>query len=196
MNSSEIDKGELDSVVVDVTRNFAVFEKEYECISNVQRITTDYDKYFQKNQADIKQLIQDIALRVEKAKSATKLPNDNNEATATGLKKNIASTHKSNTAIEDRIEELKRMNEQMSQEALTVAERSSSLLKEANQSLPYDRHTLVLYEKMTNTVWDYTSPNIKGFITLLHSAQPFDWNPSQHSSFETCNSLWEFLGAV
>jgi len=88
------------------------------------------------------------------------------------------------------------MNEQMSHEALIAAESSSSLLKVANQSLPYDRHTLLLYEKMTNTVWDYSSPNIKGFISLPHDAQPFDWNPNMHSSFDTCNSLWNLLDAL
>jgi hypothetical protein len=107
-----IEKEELDAVVVELTRSFGI-PTESKDIANVQRIRADYDQYFQKSQAEIKQLIRDCTLRVKKAEAATKLPNDNHEATSSTLKKHIASTLKSTAATEDRIEELKQMNEQV-----------------------------------------------------------------------------------
>ena len=65
------------------------------------------------------------------------------------------------------------------------------------------RHTISLYANISNIKWDYTSANVKGWITSASGApsasmKAFEMEAAanRHSDFAVTNYLWELMEAV
>lgn len=114
--ASEVSKEDLDGMVAGLTSAFAELkEPTVISITNIHKKIDDYQHYFQKGQEEVKRVIQEETARVNKVKAEVKAlsANNNHADTSSALQKQIASTLSSTTSYENRIEELKQLNEQV-----------------------------------------------------------------------------------
>ena len=68
--------------------------------------------------------------------------------------------------------------------------------KEVVSDVPIMKYALSLYTLISNISWDYNSENVKGIITSPSGEQPtkaFDIDPSELTTFELTNKLWDMM---
>ncbi len=76
-----------------------------------------------------------------------------------------------------------------------VISEKSDLEEEEDAGVPIMKYALSLYALISNIVWDYNSQNVKGIMTSPDGdlTKPFDIDPSQITSFNLTNDLWEMM---
>mmetsp|Transcript_39843 Transcript_39843/g.84962 ORF Transcript_39843/g.84962 Transcript_39843/m.84962 type:complete len:227 (-) Transcript_39843:118-798(-) len=79
--------------------------------------------------------------------------------------------------------------------ATELGAREQQIRHQESVEVPRARHTISLYANISSIRWDYSSDMIKGFITSVQGKgiKAFELDPTQHSSFNITNNLWELM---
>lgn len=79
--------------------------------------------------------------------------------------------------------------------ARELVSREQQIKQQESVEVPRARHTISLYANISSLRWDYSSENVKGWVTSAsgNGLRAFELDPSQHSDFFMTNCLWDLM---